>query len=132
MMGDGPSRLELIAQQEREKIYFIDWRGEPTLLTPGQMEILKTISKQYEKELEAIEELSSEIFMFILKVVEAERQCTAKAAAELKLSPNTVYTQLSRVKERLNCKSNLQLLLLYSMTVKDFSLKQKQTQGDLK
>jgi hypothetical protein len=131
-MGDGPSRLELIAQQEREKVYFIDWRGEPTTLTQGQMEILKTIAKQFEKELEAIEKFSSEIFMFVLKVVEAERQCTAKAADELKLSPSTVCTQLTRAKERLNCKSNLQLLLLYSMTVKDFSLKQKQTQGDPK
>jgi DNA-binding MarR family transcriptional regulator len=122
-MGNLPNpfgKLDELSKEEQDKIYFIDWRGEPVLLTPAQMTILRVIAEDYEEELEKIKDLPFAVFAFILKLAETEQNCAKKAAKKLSISPNTVSTQLTRVKYKLHIKSNLQLLMLYSMTVKDF------------
>lgn len=107
--------------EEANKLYFIHQNvQEPVTLTPGQVLVLKTIEEDYKEALEKLKELSPDVLFFILRLAEAEQNCSVKAAKKLGISPNTVRTQIDRAKLKLGTKSTLQLLMLYSITSREF------------
>lgn len=113
----GLTRLQL---RELTKVYFIGANSEPTLLTSAQMYILSKMSEEYKEDLEKLNKsIDANTLSFFLKVVAVEKYAQTDTATKLGLAKSTVNTQLSRAKKKLGIASNLHLLMIYSLTMKE-------------